>query len=95
MLDAARAAQRRTDSFTRKQELKQAEDALDQAAIAENLSQLDLKRVRQLVSQGAEAPQALDRATAAYDSAVARRRADLRLTGRSDCIIAHHTQTWA
>jgi HlyD family secretion protein len=75
MLDAARAAQRRTDSFTRKQELKQAEDALDQAAIAENLSQLDLKRVRQLVSQGAEAQQALDRASAAYDSAVARRRA--------------------
>ena len=31
----------------------------------------------------------------AWQPAVMRRRADLQLSGRADCIIAHHTQTWA
>ena len=41
---------------------------------------------------GGSAAHAYIRGREAWQPAVVRRRADLRLTGRSDCIIAHHTQ---
>ncbi len=74
MLDAARAGQHKAETYTRQQELKQAQDALSQAVTSENLAKIDLSRARELVAEGAEARQSLDRANAAYDTAVARRR---------------------
>lgn len=70
----AEAGERKTLSFTRQQELLQAEDALTQASTDARLARLELDRVVILVRQGAEAQQALDRAQAACDAAEARRR---------------------
>lgn len=70
----AEAGERKTQTYTRRQELRQAEDALTQARTDERLAKIELDRAVTLVRQGAEAQQVLDRAQATYDAAVARRR---------------------
>lgn len=70
----ADASLRKAKSYTRTQELRQAEAALAQAKTDENLARIEADRYRRLVQQGAVAQQTLDHALATYDSAVARRQ---------------------
>jgi RND family efflux transporter MFP subunit len=70
----ANAGERKILAFTRQQELHQAENALSQAQIDERLAKIELDRQSYLVKEGAAARDALDRAQAAYDIAVARRK---------------------
>jgi RND family efflux transporter MFP subunit len=70
----ASASQKKTLSYTRRQEMQQAEAALDQAKTDEHLAKVELDRYVYLVGQGAAAQEALDRARATFDSAAARRR---------------------
>jgi RND family efflux transporter MFP subunit len=70
----AQAGERKTLSYTRQQELHQSEDALTQARTDERLAGIELKRQLYLVHEGASPQDALDRAQATYDSAVARRQ---------------------
>jgi HlyD family secretion protein len=70
----AQAGERKALSYTRQQELRQAEDALTQAQTDERLARIELNRQTMLVREGAAAQEALDRAQATYDSAVARRQ---------------------
>ncbi len=70
----ATAGERKTRSYTRQQEMRQAEDALTQARTDERLARIELDRQTYLVREGASPQDALDRARAAYDSAVARRQ---------------------
>ncbi|MCW3054831.1 MAG: family efflux transporter, subunit [Chthonomonadales bacterium] len=68
------AGERKTLSLTRQQEQHQAEDALAQTRVEERLAKIQRDRQAYLVGEGAVAQDALDRAQAALDSAVARRR---------------------
>ncbi len=70
----ASAGQRKAMSFTRKQELRQAEDALAQAKVDERLALTERNRQNYLLKEGAISRDAMDRAQAAYDSAAARRQ---------------------
>jgi RND family efflux transporter MFP subunit len=72
---SARAGEQKARTFTRTQELREAEASLDQAKTDENLARLETDRYRRLVEQGAVAQQVLDRQQAALDAAAARTRA--------------------
>lgn len=70
----ANAGQRKALSFTRKQEMRQAEDALAQTKVDEKLALTERNRQNYLLKEGAISRDAMDRVQAAYDSAVARRQ---------------------
>lgn len=72
-LQQATAGERKTRSFTRAQEQRQAESALSQANTDEKLARIELSRYTYLVRQGASPQQELDRAQATFDAAVAKR----------------------
>jgi RND family efflux transporter MFP subunit len=70
----AAAGERKSRSFTRQQEQHQAEDALMQARTDERLAKIEYSRQVYLVGEGAAPQQALDRAQATYEAAVAHRQ---------------------
>ncbi len=70
----AAAGERRTLTLTRQQEQHQAEDALAQTRAEERLAKIQRDRQVYLVREGAAARDALDRAQATFDTAVARRQ---------------------
>ncbi len=69
----ADAGVRKSHSFTRAQEMQQAEEALSQARTDERLAKIECDRYTYLVSRGATAQQTLDHAQATLEGAVARR----------------------
>lgn len=71
---SATAGEKRARTFTRSQELRQAESSLVQAESDENLAKIERDRYARLVAEGAVAQQTLDRVQATYESAVARTR---------------------
>jgi HlyD family secretion protein len=70
----AAAGERKTLALTRQQELHQVDESLSQARIGERLAKIELDRQAYLVKEGAAARDALERAQAAFDTAVARRK---------------------
>jgi len=70
----ATAGERKAFAYTRRQEQRQADEALNQACVDEKLAGIERGRQETLYRQGATARDALDRAQATYDSAVARRK---------------------
>jgi len=73
-LRGASAGLLKARGFTRGQELRQAEAALSQAQSDERLAKIELDRYAYVVGEGALAPQRLDEARTAYESAVAKRQ---------------------
>lgn len=73
-LAQASAGERKSQAYTRRQEIRQAEEALTQTRTEEHLAKLEHERSVYLVREGALAQQALDRARAAWDAASARRQ---------------------
>lgn len=73
-LSGAAAGEKKARTFTRSQELRQAEAVLSQAQTDENLAKIERDRYARLVEAGAVAQQTLDQRQAAYDSAAARTR---------------------
>lgn len=71
----AGAGRQKTQSLTRRQELRQAEAALEQARSDERLAKIENDRNLLLVKEGAAPRQALDRTQATLEIATARRRA--------------------
>ena len=78
-------------------DLEQAQDAATTALTALRHASGESWRdwVSTATASGGSASHAYIRDREAWQPPVVRRRADLRPTGRTDCIITHHTQTWA
>jgi RND family efflux transporter MFP subunit len=74
-LNGAQANAHKAASYTRRQELHQAEASLDQANTEARLDEIELKRYEQLGRQGLVSAETVDRVRATYETAVARQRA--------------------
>ena len=70
----AAAGERKTRSYTRTQELRQAEDALTQARSDEKLAKIEYDRYVYLVKEGAAPQQTLDRTQTTLENAIAHRQ---------------------
>lgn len=75
LVQQATAGRQKAQSFTRIQEMRQAEAALSQARTDEKLAKIECDRANWLKREGAVSQQTLDRARATLDGAIAKREA--------------------